>query len=100
MDYLTLVNIVFSLISVGGAVFSMLFIRRGADNAVKADVEELSLLVERLAKTQRRDRMQRVRNGAGDADPSGQIPAPLEGPVDIKAHKAALRRRLINGGRL
>jgi hypothetical protein len=51
-------------ISCGGAVFTWLFLRGGEDQELRADVEELSLLVERLAKTSRREKMARVRTVA------------------------------------
>jgi len=56
-----LVAITAAIVACCGAVFSVWFIRRGADADLKNDVTELALLVERMAKTARREKMARVR---------------------------------------
>lgn len=83
-----------------------LITRRGSDAELKGDVQELAVLVERLAKADRRERMSRVRRGEKDAGletPAGGFPVPpgaegLEVPGTV-AHfdKAALRRQIMQG---
>lgn len=99
MDILTLVVFGAAAISVGGAVFSLLFSRRNLDAELKSDVEELALVVDRLAKSQRRDRMARVRQGEKVGEtPLGASQEPPEPPLDFadpKSRKAELRRRMM-----
>lgn len=90
LDLVTLVAILGACISVGGAVFSLLFSRRTSDAELKTDVQELALLVERLAKAQRREKMARVRSAAKDNEHHSDQP-PLDFPADPKT---ALRQRL------
>jgi len=100
MDIETLVTMVAATIGVISAVVSWLFSRKTQTGELEADVEELALLVERMGKAQRRERMARVRQGSGaspDAPAPSQEPGqpPLDFPADPKAHKAELRRRLL-----
>lgn len=103
MDKLTLVTLLACFISVFSAVISVWFTRRGGDGELQADVEELALLVERMGKAQRRERMAKVRQGAGGvvAPPGGSPEASqpdLDLPIDIKSRKALLRRKFTRGG--
>lgn len=77
-------------ISCAGAVITAWVMRRGTDAELKTDVQELALLVERLAKAQRREKMARVRSAATDSEPVSHNP-PVDFPVDPKT---ALRQRL------
>lgn len=87
LDLLTLVAITGALVSCGAAVFSVLFVRRGADADIKNDLAELALLVERMAKTNRREKMARVRAAAKEV--------PAEEPADFAlTGKSAIRARL------
>lgn len=102
MDTETLVLLVAATVSVVSAVVSWWFSRKTQTGELEADVEELALLVERMGKAQRRERMARVRQGsgaAGDAPGASQEAGqpPLDFPVDPKQHKAELRRRLLRG---
>lgn len=90
LDLLTLVAISCALVSCAAAVFSVWFVRRGSDAELKTDLEELALLVERMAKTQRREKMARVRSASKDPDPQ-TVSVPLDYPEDPKT---ALRRQL------
>lgn len=98
MDIWALVSILAACTSVAAAVGIVLFSRRGVDGELKADVEELAILVERMGKAQRRERMQRVRQGAAGAETplgaSAEPQQPLDFPMDIKSRKEALRRKL------
>lgn len=103
MDILTLVTFAASFISVLSAVIAVWFTRKGGDGELQADVEELALLVERMGKAQRRERMAKVRQGTGSvvAAPAGSPEVSqldLENPTDIKARKAMLRRKYTRGG--
>lgn len=86
----TLVALLAMGVSVGAAVFSALFSRRGADAELKTDVQELALLVERMAKANRREKMARVRAAATSPE---SVPdnAPVDFPVNSKT---ALRQQL------
>ncbi len=85
-----------------GAVMSWLISRRGGDAALKGDVNELAILVDRLAKAERRERMQRVRRGEKTGEsgngtfevPPGAEDVPL---VASSPHnpKDELRRRVL-----
>lgn len=90
LDFVTLVALAAAGVSIGGAVFSVLFARRGADAELKTDLNELALLVERMAKAQRREKMARVRAASREAEsPNETI------PLDFQVNpKAALRARL------
>lgn len=90
LDFVTLVAMACAALSIGGAVFSVLFARRGSDAELKTDVNELALLVERMAKAQRREKMARVRASAKDTPPE-QPDLPVDAPADTKS---AIRRRL------
>lgn len=89
-------------ISCLGAVVAWLITRRGSDAELKGDVNELALLVEKLAKTERRERMSRVRKGEREsAPPSEPFPVPpgaegltTEGNV-MPLDKNELRRRIM-----
>jgi len=100
-SYLIGLIVICALISVAGATASLFIVRRGADAETKADVSELSILVDRLAKEQRRERMSRVRRGEKDSDNAGGFPIPpgAEGiPVGQEAPLTAkdeLRRRVM-----
>lgn len=89
-DFLTLVTIAAATVSCAAAVFSVWFVRRGSDAELKTDVEELALLVERLAKTTRREKMARVRSASKD-QPGQAVSVPVDYPQDIKT---ALRARV------
>lgn len=99
MDFMTLVLFLGAAVSVAAAVFSVLFSRRNLDAELKSDVEELALVVDRLAKSQRRDRMARVRQGERVGEtPLAASQEPTEPPLDFadpKARKAELRRRML-----
>lgn len=101
-----LINVISACVAVGAVVVMMIFMRRGADAELKGDVDELSRLMEKMAREQRRERMRQVRAGekAGGSDsqetistPFGPRPvsdvAPAESD-DPQGRKAALRRRL------
>ena len=99
MDNLTLVTIVAAIISVVSAVISAYFSSRTQTGELEADVEELALLVERMGKAQRRERMARVRQGSQPQETPQEAPqAALDYEADPKARKAALRRRLLTRG--
>jgi len=84
------------------AVTSWIITRRGSDPELKGDVHELAILVDRLAKNERRERMSRVRAGHRAPEASGamEVPpgaenialAPPQEPIDVKAE---LRRRVM-----
>ncbi len=83
-----------------GAIVSWLFIRRGGDSDLKGDVHELTILVDRLSKAERRERMSRVRRGEKEGQPGEAFPVPpgaenltaeAPGPID----KGELRRRVL-----
>ncbi len=83
-----------------GAVVSWLIQQRGGDASLKADVNELTLLVERLAKTERRERMSRVRRSRDAPEqievPPGAEAIPLEGTQETVTNaKDELRRRVL-----
>lgn len=71
----TLVAIIAAAVAVGATVVNVLFARRGVDGELKSDVEELALLVDRLAKTARRDKMARVRRTDTAETVQQQLPA-------------------------
>jgi len=83
-----------------GAVVAWLNVTRGGDAGLKADVNELTLLVERLAKTERRERMSRVRR-ARDVPAELEVPPgaediPLAGSQETVTNaKDELRRRVL-----
>ena len=90
----TLVAIGAAALSSGAAVFSVWFVRRGSDAELKTDVEELALLVERLAKTQRREKMSRVRAAAQPVEqPAVELPVdyPQNAKQALRAKLAAIR---------
>ena len=90
LDISTLAAIVAACVACGAAVFSVLFARRGGDAELKTDLEELALLVERMAKTQRREKMARVRS----ASQNPEVPSASQ-PVDFPANpKDQIRARL------
>lgn len=90
LDFVSLVAITAALISCCAAVFSVWFVRRGGDAELKTDVEELALLVDRMAKTQRREKMARVRRASEDTGtPTPAVPSDY--PEDAKT---ALRRQV------
>lgn len=89
-DFLTLVAILGAAVSCAAAVIAVWFIRRGADAELKTDVNELALLVERMAKANRREKMARVRAAGSSVEPVDHNP-PLDFPTNPKT---ALRRQL------
>ena len=96
---MTLVLFVATAMSVISAVVSWWFSRKTQTGELEADVEELALLVERMGKAQRRERMARVRQGsnAGSDAPGASQEAgqpSLDFPADPKERKAELRRRM------
>lgn len=90
LDLVALVSIIAAAVSCGAAVFAALFTRRGSDAELKTDVNELALLVERMAKAQRREKMARVRASNRETPPE-QPDLPVDAPADPKS---AIRRRL------
>jgi len=90
-DLLALVSIACALVSACGAVFSVWVLSRGTDAELKADVEELAVLVERLAKVARREKMSRVRQSAEPPQIELPVTPPTDYPTDLKT---ALRRRV------
>lgn len=94
LDISTLVAWLGALVSCCGAVLSVWFIRRGTDAELKTDLEELALLVDRMAKTQRREKMARVRRSAQETPPA-EVHVPVDysqKPKDqIRARLAQLR---------
>lgn len=90
LDFVTLVALIAAAVSCGAAVFAVLFTRRGGDAELKTDVNELALLVERMAKAQRREKMARVRASSKDP-PQEQTLLPIDAPADPKSE---IRRRL------
>lgn len=91
LDLVALVAIIAACVSVGSSVFAVLFVRRGGDADVKTDLAELALLVDRMAKTSRREKMARVRASAKQAD----TPAPEQVPLDYaQDSKAAIRAKV------
>lgn len=99
MDILTLVAFGSALVSIGCAVFLVWFSRRGGDSELKSDVDELALVVDRMAKAQRRERMARVREGGKPTQIALEgSQEPAEPPLDFadpKARKQELRRRML-----
>lgn len=100
MELWAQVAFVAAIISVISAVISVWYTSRGSDAELQTDVEELALLVERMAKAQRREKMARVRQGAGTASApvegsEGAPQPPLDFEPDPKARKAELRRRMM-----
>lgn len=89
-DLTTLVAILGAAVSCAAAVIAVLFIRRGTDAELKTDVQELALLVERLAKANRREKMARVRAAGSSSEPVNPNP-PVDFPIDPKT---ALRRQI------
>jgi len=85
------------------AVVAWLFVRRGADADLRGDVNELSTLVERIAKADRRERMSRVRRGEKATDAGEAFPVPpgaealaADAAVTPFNSKQELRRRLMS----
>lgn len=95
MDIWLLVAIGSAILCVCSTVFNVWFLRRGPDAELQSDVAELGILVERLSKASRRERMARVRNG----EQAELLPAdPLTAENDLKSRRDAIRRRVLNRG--
>ncbi len=95
-------SIIATCVSCGAAVLSIVFQRRSGDAALKGDVSELTILVERLAKAERRERMSRVRSGRADsAAPEGYPVPPGAENLDVEKPQAGVMdknelRRMVN----
>lgn len=95
-------------LAVSGACLAWLVVRashpRRSNVELEAQFDELAVLVERLAKTQRRERMSAVRGAAAsraDGSPPELIPRLEAAPENNRtARKAAIRERLRQGGKL
>lgn len=90
LDFSTLVALIGAAVAIGAAVVAVLFVRRGSDAELKTDVQELALLVDRMQKANRREKMARVRRAAENPEPVADNP-PVDFPVNPKA---ALRQQL------
>lgn len=95
MDFWLLVAIGSAILCACSTVFNVWFLRRGPDAELKSDVEELGVLVERLSKASRRERMARVRQGE-PVEPVPQGEPTYEN--DLKRRREAIRRKFINRG--
>ncbi len=88
-------------VSCMGAVVAWLNVTRGGDKQLKADVGELAVLVERIAQTERRERMSRVRKAQRNSEnleiPPGAEDIPLAGTSAeaVTNSKDELRRRVL-----
>lgn len=85
-----------SLVLVATAVAVVLVLRRPPVLSRDPDVDELAIQVERLSKASRRERMQRVRASAGDADDDAPPALRAAAPAvpSITNRKAQLRARV------
>lgn len=101
-SYLIALTAIAACISVVAAFVAVFIVRRGTDAALKGDVNDLAVLVERLAKAHRREQMSRVRRGEKDplsasepfpVPPGAEgIPIQAESPLNAKEE---LRRRVM-----
>jgi len=104
MDLVPLVTtIIAAVIALGCAVWSTLMIRRaGGDPELRGDVDELAIMVERLAKSHRREQMQRVRAAPAGPDGQGAVFSKPAGAPDMAPAQGAtltkeeLRRRYVS----
>lgn len=92
------VLVVLALSVVVGVGMALIF-RRLLARPGQTDVDELAVIVERLAKAHRKERMSRVRQAADDpAAPPPELVSPPEGlpgqAVSMAERKAAIRKRL------
>lgn len=80
-----------------GAVFSMWFARKNNVRELQNDVDEIASVVEKVHRESKRQQMRRVREAAGDSEPSG--PPNLEPRQDALPlkDKSALRRMVFGG---
>lgn len=97
LDLFTLVAIVAACVSCGAAVFSVWFIRRGADAELRSDVENLAISVERLAKNSRRRQMAAVRAAAETKPEPQDTQQPLDYPIHSKEQLRAQLARSVRG---
>lgn len=90
-EFWALVALVSGLIGVGASVFTVLFARRGLDAELRGDVDELALLVDRIQKSQRREKMARVRKGGaqGVAEQPVEVGQPAATKEQLRAVLAA-----------
>lgn len=103
MDTALIVTLVVSGIGLLLGVLALLFVRGKGVVDLRGDVDELMVVVERLAKASRRERMSQVRAAAEgssapppELSPPPQLSQPALSPGD---RKAELRRRLLTGGK-
>lgn len=101
-SYLLALTALAAFVAVVAATIAVLTVRRGADAALKGDVSDLAVLVERLAKAHRREQMSRVRRGEKDpltASEGFPIPPGAEGialsETPPLTAKEELRRRVM-----
>ncbi|MDE2215514.1 MAG: hypothetical protein KGJ61_10445, partial [Candidatus Omnitrophica bacterium] len=77
-------TVIGALFSCGAAVVSVLFSRRPASVELQGQVDELSIVLEKVLKTQRKEKMTRVRSAAlEDRDDSGNNPVCTAPPAEI-----------------
>lgn len=96
MDYsLFIVDVTCTLISCAAAVVSLTYARKPVSVELQSNVDELMMLVEKMLKEQRKEKMSRVRQGATsdrtDPAPSGGDKGSMH---EVPSTKAELRARL------
>lgn len=105
LDVWTLIAVIAACASIAAFVGCIVLLRRGANAELRGDLNELTGMVERLARNTRRESMRRVRAGEKlGADGPGEMSVPpgaegiplAEGsPASFSKHE--LRRRVLAG---
>lgn len=96
MDYsLFAFDVTCTLISCAAAVVSVFNARKPVSVELQSNVDDLMMLVEKLLKDQRKEKMSRVRQGASDnrSDPAPAV-GDQGGMPQMPPSKAELRARL------